>query len=139
MSTTSSVQVILESPDDTSPQLQEHALRRIRQSMRSLGWLVLRARVRLSGAGDSLNAGAAQAAQDSPFTSTGSLDRIDKRCEVELTTENGEPVVITSLARDWNSALQSALSRASKSLLHRWQQENGGLAPRRPGRRLAMA
>ena len=121
MSSTSSVQVILESPDNTSLHLHEQALRRIRQSMRSVSWLVLRAKVRLSGAGGDTD----------PFGGISHAGRIDKRCEVELTTETGESIVVASLARDWNSALHSALSRASKSLLHRWQAQQGLLAQRR--------
>lgn len=120
MPSTSSVQVILESSDHTSTHLHEQALRRIRQSMRSLSWLVARATVRLSGAGG----------QADPLDGIGRTGKIDKRCEVELTTGAGESIIVASLARDWNSALQSALSRASKSLLHRWQQQ-GGLAQRR--------
>lgn len=103
-----------------SEQLRAQTVRHIRTTMRSMGWLVLRARVKLSGGGD-LPGG------------------IDKRCQVELTTEGGEPVVITSMARDWQSALHSALARASKSLLHRWQQEHGAQAPTRSRRLSAMA
>ena len=112
------MEVILESPDAPHTALHAQAMRRIRQAMRSLSWLVASARVRLSGADDAQSG-------------------IDRRCEVELVTEEGQTVVVTSLARDWNSALHSALSRASKSLLHRWQQERGALVPRRLGSRAA--
>lgn len=91
-----------------STQLREQEVRRIRSAMRSLSWLVLRARVKFSGGNDTPGG-------------------LDKRCEVELVTEAGEPVVITSVARDWHSALQRALARASKSLRHRWQQEQNAL------------
>ena len=95
-----------------STELREQEVRRIRSAMRSLSWLVLRARVKFSGGNDT----------------TGTLD---KRCEVELVTEVGEPVIVTSVARDWHSALQRALARASKSLRHRWQQEQNTLGKRR--------
>jgi hypothetical protein len=101
-----------------STQLREQEVRRVRSAMRSLSWLVLRARVKFSGGNET----------------TGSLD---KRCEVELVTEAGDPVVITSVARDWHSALQRALARASKSLRHRWQQEQNALGKRRMGQRRA--
>ena len=98
--------------------LRVQAVRCIRTTLRSMGWLVLRAKVKLSG-GDEPHGG------------------LDKRCEVELTTDGGEPVVITSLARDWQSALHSALARASKSLLYRWQHEHGARPlVRARGRRL---
>lgn len=97
------MQVILESPDTPATETHDRSLRHIQSAMRSLKWLVSSARVRLS--------------QD---TARGA---IDKRCEVELTTEAGEQVVVASLARDWHSALQSALGRASRSLLHRFQQD----------------
>ena len=74
--------------------------------MRSLNWLVPRARVMFSGGNDI----------------TGSLD---KRCEA------GEPVVITSEAHDCHSALPRALARASKSLRHPWQQEQNALGKHR--------
>ena len=113
--------VTLESPDAENTAVHAQSLRRIRNSMRSLSWLVLRAKVKLSAVAD---------------TPPGS---IDKRCEVELITEDGKPVVVTSLARDFHSAMQSALARASRSLLHRWQQEHtvGGLQGL--SRRLASA
>ena len=103
--------VTLESPDKPDTAVHEQSVRRIRFAMRSLSWLVARARVRLSAAG-------------------GSPGSIDKRCEVELTTEAGERIVVTSMARDWHSAMQSALGRASRSMLHRWQQERAGAAMR---------
>lgn len=99
------VEVILESPEQQNEQLRMAALPRIRMAMRRLSWLVQRAKVKFSGV-DNAQGG------------------IDKRCEVELTSENGEPVVIVSVARDWMSALHSALGRASKALLRRLQHES---------------
>jgi len=51
----------------------------------------------------------------------GPLGGIDQRCQIELMTDGGPPIVVTSLAKDWFSALQSALTRATQSLLHNWQ------------------
>lgn len=39
---------------------------------------------------------------------------IDKHCRVELKTERSGKVVVSSLARDWNGALNAALARASR-------------------------
>ncbi|MES2414641.1 MAG: HPF/RaiA family ribosome-associated protein [Pseudomonadota bacterium] len=113
--------VSLESPDAEDTAVHAQSLRRIRTAMRSLSWLVLRAKVKLT------------AVEDTPPGS------IDKRCEVELITGDGPPVVVTSLARDFHSAMQSALARASRSLLHRWQQEHGHAVPRPGANRLAGA
>jgi hypothetical protein len=41
---------------------------------------------------------------------------IDKRCQVELKTESVGTVVIASLARDWRTALDRSLSRATRVL-----------------------
>lgn len=98
------MQVIFESPDPSAEELRSLAMPRIRLAMRRLGWLVRIARVRFSGV-ENAHGG------------------IDKRCEVELSTGDSEPVVIVSVARDWLAALHSALGRASKALLHRWQRE----------------
>ena len=41
---------------------------------------------------------------------------VDKRCQVELTTEKAGTVVIASLARDWRTALDRSLGRATRVL-----------------------
>ncbi len=115
------MKVTLESPDAEDTAVHAQSLRRIRNAMRSLSWLVLGAKVKLTAIDGTL---------------PGS---IDKRCEVELITEEGAPVVVTSLARDFHSAMQSALARASRSLLHRWQQEQARAGARQLSRRLASA
>lgn len=115
------MKVTLESPDAENTAVHAQSLRRIRNSMRSLSWLVLRAKVKLT---------------EVDGTPPGS---IDKRCEVELMTGEGSPVVVTSLARDFHSAMQSALARASRSLLHRWQQEHTHAGAQGLSRRLANA
>jgi hypothetical protein len=116
-----SMHVTLESPDAENSAVHAQSLRRIRSAMRSLSWLVLRAKVKLTAVDD---------------TPPGS---IDKRCEVELITEDGTPVVVTSLARDFQSAMHSALARASRSLLHRWQQQQARAAAPALPRRLVGA
>ncbi|MDI1340602.1 HPF/RaiA family ribosome-associated protein [Polaromonas sp.] len=96
------MQVIFESRQPWLEELREFALRRVRQTTRPLGWLAPRARVRLAHV-------------------QGAHNGIDKRCEVELTAEGAGTVVITSIARDWGSALQSALARAVRALLLKLQ------------------
>jgi hypothetical protein len=96
------MQVIFESPDPEAAELRTLTERRVRQALKRLAWLIPRVRVHLSDI-------------------NGPRGGIDKRCQIELMTDGGNPVVVTSLARDWFSALQSALARASRSLLHNWQ------------------
>ena len=96
------MQVIFESNDPQAAKLRTLAERRVRQALKRLAWLVPRVRVHLSDI-------------------NGPRGGIDKRCQVELMTDSGQPIVVTSLARDWFSALQSALARAAQSLLHNWQ------------------
>lgn len=96
------MQVIFESPDPQAAELRTLAERRVRQALKRLAWLAPRARVHLSDI-------------------NGPRGGIDKRCQVELITDGGRPIVVTSLARDWFSALQSALTRATRALLQNWQ------------------
>ena len=96
------MQVIFESTDPQATELRTLAERRVRQALKRLAWLTPRVRVHLSDI-------------------NGPRGGIDKRCQIELTTDGGKPVVVTSLAKDWFSALQSALARATRSLLHNWQ------------------
>ena len=44
-------------------------------------------------------------------------ERQSRAIEVTMTG----PVIVTSMARDWRSALHSAVARAAKALLHNWQ------------------
>ncbi|WP_395054679.1 HPF/RaiA family ribosome-associated protein [Polaromonas sp.] len=96
------MQIIFESREPWLEQLRGLAVRRVRQATRHLGWLAPRARVRVSDV-------------------QGAEGGIDKRCEVELTAEGTGSVVVTSVTRDWGSALQSALARAVRALLRKLQ------------------
>lgn len=96
------MQVIFESPDPEAAELRTLTERRVRQALKRFAWLTPRVRVHLSDI-------------------NGPRGGIDKRCQIEMMTDGGNPVVVTSLARDWFSALQSALTRATRSLLHNWQ------------------
>jgi len=96
------MQVIFETQDPEAARLKPLAERRVRVALRRLDWLGPRARVHLSDV-------------------NGPGGGIDKRCQVELITDSTGPVVITSMARDWLSALHSALARAAQALLHTLQ------------------
>ena len=96
------MQVIFESPDPQAAELRTMTERRVRQTLKRLAWLAPRVRVHLSDV-------------------NGPRGGIDKRCQVEVMSTMSGPVVITSMARDWRSALQSALSRAARTLLQNWQ------------------
>ncbi len=96
------MQVIFETRDLEAAQLRQLAVRRVRRALRRLSWLAPRARVHLSDV-------------------NGPRGGIDKCCQIELLSNKAGPVVITSMARDWPSALHSALARAAQALLHNWQ------------------
>ncbi len=92
------MQVLFESRDPQALVLRGLVVRRARFVMRRLVWLVPRARVRLSDV-------------------NGPRGGVDKRCQVELRAAGTSPVVVTSVARHWRSALDTALSRAARALL----------------------
>lgn len=97
------MQVLFESRDPEGRLLRPLAVHRVRFAMRRLRWLMPRARVQLTDI-------------------NGPRGGVDKRCRIELNTDATGPVVVTSLARDWRSALDSALARAARTLvrlLHR--------------------
>jgi hypothetical protein len=105
------MQIIFESREPWLERLRGLAMRRVRQATRPLGWLAPRARVQMSDV-------------------QGARDGIDKRCQVELTAEGAGTVVVTSITRDWGSALQSALSRAVRALLRKLQPARTRTRPR---------
>ena len=92
------MQVLFESQDPRGAALRELAQQRLRFTMRRMAWLVPRAFVRLSD-------------------DNGPRGGVDKRVQVELRTAGTGTVVITAVARDWRSALDSALGRAAKALV----------------------
>jgi len=98
------MQVTFESRDPEAMGLRRVAERRVRLALRRLNWLAPRARVQLSDV-------------------NGPRGGIDKRCQIELTTDATGSVIVTSVARDWLSALHSAVARAARALLHSWQQK----------------
>jgi len=96
------MQVHIESREPEATPLRELVQRRVRFVMRRLAWLVPQATVQLSDV-------------------NGPRGGVDKRCRVALQPIGMERVVITSVARDWRSALDQALSRAARALLRQWR------------------
>jgi hypothetical protein len=104
------MQVIFESRDPQGAELRDLAGALLQFVMRRLSWLVPRARLRLSDV-------------------NGPRGGVDKRCQVELNTDGAGTVVITSVARQWRTAIDSALARAARVLLRLWRR---GHPPGRP-------
>jgi len=108
------MQVLFRSRDREAKELRDLAVRRVRFVMRRLNWLVPRATVQLSDV-------------------NGPRGDVDKRCQIHLRTDGRGTVVVTAMARDWRTALDSALSRATRLLRRLWRCCR---APREPGRRV---
>ena len=92
------MQVFFTARDAEGERMRELAVRRVQFVMRRLAWLTPRASVALADV-------------------NGPRGGVDKRCQVQLETDGGATVVITSMARDWRGALDSALIRANRALL----------------------
>ena len=91
------MQIIFESRATHDNTLREHSIGRVRFALRRLSTLVPRAKVQLSDI-------------------NGPRGGVDKRCQVELTTESAGKLVVYSLARDWRTAIDLALGRATQVL-----------------------
>ena len=92
------MQVVFESRDPEAARLRELAVHRVRFSMRRLAWWVPRAKVMLSDI-------------------NGPRGGVDKRCQVELRTDGTGSVVVASVANNWRTALDNALTRAARFLM----------------------
>lgn len=91
------MQIIFESRATEGTTLRELSIERVRFALRRMRTLVPRAKVQLSDV-------------------NGPRGGVDKRCQVELTTESSGKLVVYSLARDWRTALDLALGRATRTL-----------------------
>ena len=100
------MQVLFNSRHPQAQQLRELVIGRARFVMRRLAWLVPSAHIRLADV-------------------NGPRGGVDKRCQVELKTEQGRTVVVTVMAQDWRSALDDALARAVRVLLRSWRRHRG--------------
>lgn len=92
------MQVLFHSRDSQALPLKELAEARVRFAMRRLTGLVPRATVQIADV-------------------NGPRGGVDKRCRIQLSTDAHGTVVVTSMARDWRAALDSALARAARALL----------------------
>lgn len=91
------MQIIFESRDSEGAQMRDISLERVRFALRRLTSSVPRAKVQFSDV-------------------NGPRGGVDKRCQVELKIDSAGTVVIASLARDWRTALDRSLSRATRIL-----------------------
>ena len=91
------MQIIFESRAADSSQMRDLSVERVRFALRRLTALVPRAKVQFSDV-------------------NGPRGGVDKRCQVELKTDSAGTVVIASLARDWRTALDRSLTRATRVL-----------------------
>lgn len=91
------MQIIFESRDADGAQMRDLSVARMRFALRRLSTFVPHAKVQFSDI-------------------NGPRGGVDKRCQVELTTEKAGTVVIASLARDWRTALDRSLGRATRVL-----------------------
>lgn len=96
------MQVLFKARNTEALALRDVAVSRIEFAMRRLRWMAPRARVQLEDV-------------------NGPRGGVDKRCRIELRAPAGQPVVVTSMATDWRSALDAALSSAVRALLRWWQ------------------
>lgn len=103
------MQVLFDTRDSDAAALRRLSVRRVRFVLRRLSWLVPRARVQLADV-------------------NGPRGGVDKRCQLELKSDQTGTVVITSMARDWRTALDRALARAAAALMRRWRRRRTRLA-----------
>ncbi|HSI50264.1 MAG TPA: HPF/RaiA family ribosome-associated protein [Ideonella sp.] len=99
------MQVLFKSRDPQADELRDVAQRRARFVFRRLGWLAPKAIVQLSDV-------------------NGPRGGIDKRCQVEIRSGVAGTVVVASVAHDWRTALDNALSRALRFLVRQWRRGN---------------
>jgi hypothetical protein len=91
------MQIIFESRDSDGSQMRDLSIERVRFTLRRLTAWVPRAKVQFSDV-------------------NGPRGGMDKRCQVELSTESAGTVVVASLASDWRTALDRSLRRAIRVL-----------------------
>jgi hypothetical protein len=105
------MQIVFESRDADGANLRDFSVERVRFALRRLSALVPRAKVQFSDV-------------------NGPRGGVDKRCQLELKTQAAGTVVIASLARNWRTALDRSLRRATQVLtrsLQRNRKKSGSL------------
>ena len=91
------MQIIFESRAAEGNQMRDLSIERVRFALRRLAALVPRAKVQFTDV-------------------NGPRGGVDKRCQVELKTARAGTLVIAYLARDWRTALDRSLTRATRVL-----------------------
>jgi hypothetical protein len=91
------MQIVFESRDADGALMRDFSMRRVRFALRRLTTFVPHAKVQFSDV-------------------NGPRGGVDKRCQLELKTDNAGTLVIASLARDWRTALDRSLSRATRAV-----------------------
>jgi len=99
------MQILIKSRDPQADELRDLAQRRMRFVFRRIDWLVPKATVQFSDV-------------------NGPRGGIDKRCQVEIKSDVAGTVVVSSVARDWRTALDNALARAAQFLMRQWRRGN---------------
>ncbi|RZL45803.1 MAG: HPF/RaiA family ribosome-associated protein [Variovorax sp.] len=92
------MQVLFKPRHPQAIDLREMTERRVRFVLRRLGQTIPRAEIQMSDV-------------------NGPRGGADKRCQVALHTDGLRPVVVSSAAGDWRTALDDALARAARFLL----------------------
>lgn len=91
------MQITFESRDADGAQMRDLSTQRLRFVLRRLASFVPHVKLQFSDV-------------------NGPRGGVDKRCQVELTTEGVGKLVVASLARDWRTALERSLARAARAL-----------------------
>jgi hypothetical protein len=114
------MQIRFESRHPGGAPMRAFATERLSFALRRLSWLVPRATVVLSDM-------------------NGSKGGLDKRCRVELTSPKTGPVVISTVAKDWRTALDSAVGLAAQTLFRSWQKiKDRDRTPPRPRQQMTL-
>ena len=107
------MQIIFESREPQASALREPALQRVRFALRRLRTLVLRAKVRF-------------------IDVNGPRGGVDKQCLLEVKTEKSGVLAISTVASDWQAALNAALDRLVRALTRQLQRQHKGVRSRAP-------
>ena len=112
------MQILFNSRHPEAAVMREVVERRVRFVLRRLSALVPRVDVKLVDV-------------------NGPRGGIDKRCQIELRTDGAGPVVVSSVAKDWRTALDGALARAVRLVLRVWRRATVARRPRQTGSNLS--
>ena len=92
------MQILVESRVTEGTEMRDLAVARVRFALRRLRAMAPRAKVQFSDV-------------------NGPRGGVDKRCQVELRTDGTGSVVVASVANNWRTALDNALTRAARFLM----------------------